>query len=267
MFNFKIFTYLFLEIGNVLTTNGDITSTMVGGQRDSNNCLMGAGFTWCESTQSCLRHWETPCEDNYTDCNDCLLKQRNGENIACPFECDTVIPLCRSDEDCGDSGFCRQKTMDPEGLKECVLYSGEGDTCGGNTVPFLEERCPPSLECVSTKINIRPSVPMLAGAPGSCMPLCGENTYRDAYGSCRQLPEYQQTMTRTDGLTGIHNGQACDTECPLPPPCPSPGPDCEYTPILNECGCIVSCGDIRCNEGPLPYVCPEVMCMMYCENG
>ena len=35
----------------------------VGGQRDSNDCLIGAGYTWCESIQSCVRQWETPCED------------------------------------------------------------------------------------------------------------------------------------------------------------------------------------------------------------
>jgi hypothetical protein len=36
----------------------------VGGQRDSNDCLIGAGYTWCESIQSCVRQWETPCKDN-----------------------------------------------------------------------------------------------------------------------------------------------------------------------------------------------------------
>jgi len=36
----------------------------VGGQKDSNDCLIGAGYTWCESSQSCVRQWETPCKDN-----------------------------------------------------------------------------------------------------------------------------------------------------------------------------------------------------------
>lgn len=35
----------------------------VGGQRDSNDCLIGAGYSWCESSQSCIRQWETPCKD------------------------------------------------------------------------------------------------------------------------------------------------------------------------------------------------------------
>ena len=72
-------------------TNGDIMPPMVGGQRDSNDCLIGAGFTWCEATQECIRRWETPCADNFSDCSDCLKRQRNGENIACPVQCDTVF--------------------------------------------------------------------------------------------------------------------------------------------------------------------------------
>lgn len=62
----------------------------VGGQRDSNDCLIGAGYTWCESSQSCIRQWETPCEDNYNNCNNCLMQQRKGINIACPEECNMV---------------------------------------------------------------------------------------------------------------------------------------------------------------------------------
>ena len=60
---------------------------MVGGQRDTNNCLIGAGYSWCESSQSCVRQWTTPCQDNYKDCDDCLKRQSQGENIACPTEC------------------------------------------------------------------------------------------------------------------------------------------------------------------------------------
>ena len=62
-------------------------SVMVGGQRDNNNCLTGAGYTWCEDAQLCIRHWEVPCADNYDDCNDCLMKQDNGLNLACPEKC------------------------------------------------------------------------------------------------------------------------------------------------------------------------------------
>jgi hypothetical protein len=59
----------------------------VGGQRDSNDCLIGAGYSWCESTQSCVRQWETPC---VTNCDECLTRQNKGENIACQDVCNML---------------------------------------------------------------------------------------------------------------------------------------------------------------------------------
>ena len=65
-------------------------SKPIGNSIDDHNCLISAGYTFCESTRNCIRQWETPCQDNYSDCNDCISKQRNGINIACPEECDMV---------------------------------------------------------------------------------------------------------------------------------------------------------------------------------
>jgi hypothetical protein len=66
---------------------GDIMPPLVGNQRDNNNCLISAGYSWCEDSQSCIRQWITPCQDNFNNCDDCLSRQSNGENIACPVEC------------------------------------------------------------------------------------------------------------------------------------------------------------------------------------
>ena len=84
---------------------------MVGGERDENNCLIGAGYNWCEASQSCVRHWETPCADNYDDCPDCLKRQRKGENIACPTNC----LLERDTSECSKDGFIWCAT-----LNKCV---------------------------------------------------------------------------------------------------------------------------------------------------
>ena len=65
----------------------------VGGSLDGNGCMIGAGYKWCDSTKSCMRMWETPCPDNYDGCSDCLERQRNGMNIACPIECDYTHPM------------------------------------------------------------------------------------------------------------------------------------------------------------------------------
>ena len=35
---------------------------IIGGDVDEGGCLIGAGYTWCEPKQKCLRTWEEPCE-------------------------------------------------------------------------------------------------------------------------------------------------------------------------------------------------------------
>tara|TARA_A100001015_G_scaffold280964_1_gene343739 strand:- start:90 stop:1355 length:1266 start_codon:yes stop_codon:yes gene_type:complete len=71
----------------------NVYSQLVGGTRDNNDCLISAGYSWCESSSSCIRSWETPCEDNFISCGDCLKKQRRGMNIACPIRCDVKGPI------------------------------------------------------------------------------------------------------------------------------------------------------------------------------
>ena len=66
MLKFVIQSMLFLT-GYSQESKGDIMPPMVGGSRDPNNCLIGAGYSWCESSQSCIRQWETPCQDNFND--------------------------------------------------------------------------------------------------------------------------------------------------------------------------------------------------------
>jgi hypothetical protein len=83
---------IFALFTNINSLNGDIISPpMLGGSLDNNGCLISAGYSWCEGSQNCIRHWETPCSDNYSDCNDCLMRQRSGENIACPVKCNRKI--------------------------------------------------------------------------------------------------------------------------------------------------------------------------------
>lgn len=35
---------------------------LIGGQKDEDGCLIGAGYSWCEAKQKCLRVWEEKCE-------------------------------------------------------------------------------------------------------------------------------------------------------------------------------------------------------------
>lgn len=44
------------------TVAGDPTdSQLIGGQKDKYGCLTGAGYSWCEPKQKCLRVWEESC--------------------------------------------------------------------------------------------------------------------------------------------------------------------------------------------------------------
>ncbi len=80
----------FLFSSYILNVFGQNSIPLVGGAHDDNNCLISAGYTWCESSQSCVRSWLTPCSDNFSNCEDCLMKQKDGINIACPKNCDMI---------------------------------------------------------------------------------------------------------------------------------------------------------------------------------
>jgi len=239
---------MFFLTGLSQESNGDIMQPMVGGQKDPNNCLIGAGYSWCESSKSCIRQWETPCLDNFNDCSDCLKRQRNGENIACPIDCDiTTRSDCLLDSDCDNTHFCRPYTMNVDGPKECVPFSNEGESCGGYTLPSHQSRCVPSLECANVM------GPMIADAPGQCMRFCKTNTIRDSYGNCNQIRGGVMEpgpMVPSPSVPVLTHCEPC-----LPPaPCPMPAPGCNYTPELpDDCGCITGCGRIDCYAiDPMP---------------
>ncbi|MAD57151.1 MAG: hypothetical protein CMK44_01080 [Porticoccus sp.] len=102
----------------------NVYSQVVGDTRDDNNCLISAGYSWCESSHECIRSWETPCEDNFISCGDCLKKQRKGMNIACPVRCDVEGPI--------------SIPLPPDHCPEvmCMMYCGNGyvqDDNGCNT--------------------------------------------------------------------------------------------------------------------------------------
>jgi len=39
---------------------------LIGGDKDAGGCLVGAGYSWCELKQKCLRVWEEACVDEDT---------------------------------------------------------------------------------------------------------------------------------------------------------------------------------------------------------
>lgn len=37
---------------------------LIGGDKDDHGCLIGAGYSWCEEKQKCLRVWEEECAES-----------------------------------------------------------------------------------------------------------------------------------------------------------------------------------------------------------
>lgn len=63
-----------LIASNLLITNNIYTQAKnIGGKRDSHGCLTGAGYSWCEIGNSCVRPWELAAcladnlQDRFTD--------------------------------------------------------------------------------------------------------------------------------------------------------------------------------------------------------
>jgi len=56
-----IFTLYLYALKPIPTTTSN--SKIIGGNKDSHGCLSGAGYSWCSTTNKCIRVWEELCED------------------------------------------------------------------------------------------------------------------------------------------------------------------------------------------------------------
>ncbi len=45
-----------------ITVKCGVFNRPIGGDKDAGGCLIGAGYSWCEAKQKCLRVWEEKCE-------------------------------------------------------------------------------------------------------------------------------------------------------------------------------------------------------------
>jgi cytochrome b involved in lipid metabolism len=52
------------DIGSIMnaTTEGQ-SERIIGGDKDAHGCLIGAGYSWCPSTEKCQRMWEEYCAE------------------------------------------------------------------------------------------------------------------------------------------------------------------------------------------------------------
>jgi len=61
---------------------------LIGGDKDEHGCLVGAGYSWCPSTEKCQRMWEEYCEE-YKD----VYKSDEGIAVTGNSISSSIIPI------------------------------------------------------------------------------------------------------------------------------------------------------------------------------
>lgn len=93
---------------------------LIGGDKDSHGCLVGAGYSWCESKQKCLRVFEESCAESF-----CL---RN--NVIEVYNCGDYAKVVSSLPGGGESYYAEDMTetkcpiVGPDSVsEECKNFS------------------------------------------------------------------------------------------------------------------------------------------------
>ena len=218
---------------------------LVGSQRGDHGCVMDGGYTWCESTQSCIRPWEIQCNSlvvtepgpvvlptypgfGVSDCSHecpppmpCPMPEMNidisncklnnhiddcGCQIRCPsYDCSSTN--CRSDSDCHYNQFCRQIA------RGIHMLNGRRELQISECVDKVDVNSTcggyvmPGYEnrCMDGLECVQTMGPMVADAPGQCREPCNYDENRDDYGNCI----VQNTPTIPDNCATWNDG--CNT--------------------------------------------------------
>lgn len=122
---------------------------VIGGGADENGCFADGGFEWCESSQSCIRAWETPCDDT-------VFSQNIDMTI--PENCLEWYDGCnRCSVSNGLLELCSMMMCFTQSTPECLSYKllEEGDTCyqfcednSGSSIN-LQSSCPSGTTCTA----------------------------------------------------------------------------------------------------------------------
>ena len=195
---------------------------LVGSQHDEHNCVTDGGYSWCESTNSCIRAWQTPCPNtiNNNHINFCLNSPVQLCRMACPtptcnsnqcvmrhgtcceYTCQSNTPQIPANcvswfDGCntcsvnnGQIGICTMMMCFRQGTPECRAYSG-GHRRLSEHYSGENEVCggfmPTNMvhKCLPGLECVNTLGPMIADAPGRCKRLCPKDSpRRDQYGNC-----------------------------------------------------------------------------------
>ena len=100
-------------------------SQLVGGQRDSHECVLDGGYQWCQTLNQCVRPWMTPCPPVERHPVDPILKKETTIPRACVSWFDGCNNCMVNNGKLGDCTkmYCFTNQDDPH----CMSYS-KGDT-------------------------------------------------------------------------------------------------------------------------------------------
>ena len=107
---------------------------LVGSQHDEHNCVSDGGYSWCESTNSCVRPWETPCPNIISDTHNTEYCQSSSMQL-CRMMCPQ--PKCNADQCAMRQGSCceyqcQSETVTPQIPANCVSWFDGCNTCSVN---------------------------------------------------------------------------------------------------------------------------------------
>jgi hypothetical protein len=71
---------LFLISGYLYQKYNNNEEGLIGGQKDNHECLIGAGYSWCEAKNKCIRIFEEGCDDEIFKLAE-LIKSNIGINF------------------------------------------------------------------------------------------------------------------------------------------------------------------------------------------
>ena len=126
----KIFTLYFSSFTNA--------QMLVGSQHDEHNCVTDGGYSWCETTSSCVRPWETPCPELVTETQQTEYCQ-NSPLQMCRMAC--AEPVCNANQCAMRKGNCCEYTCESNYIlggntneipKNCVSWFDGCNTCTVN---------------------------------------------------------------------------------------------------------------------------------------
>ena len=121
-----------------------------GSQVDEHNCVLDGGYSWCESSQKCMRPWEEYCPES---CEECLRrKETDDSSIQCGNVC--ITDYCEA----SNIQMCRMACAEPEcSANQCAMRNGNccDYICVNNRIQgtLCPNSCPAPAPCPMPEIT------------------------------------------------------------------------------------------------------------------